>query len=982
MGAARNSRAALIGLGGWGCRALAHLWPRLRLADERRSLVTPYLTPIYYAASFALVMPDDAGQITVARPRVGHWDTPAFAESPWHALSDRAVEGRRDSEAWRKETYQRLQETVEVLQTYAPPSGIVYLGRKALVHTLAAHESSITQQLMWIMDQARADRGEPAAEIARLTIYLLASLAEDVTSVLIWPLAALIRQAVGNYTPIEIIGLFQADSFAAPSVRPYELASIHLALQEMAALESPDPARHERIRAELPHGRWLESLGTHPMDLRYLFSREKVGGTMAQGEGEIITMVANALEAFLLSDADRFLSERLAPDMDMLHEKNGYSSLGAASVYVPVEVMRARSRDQVRLHLLRDQFLAPLIPEQTRQIEELAQTLARGFLSVVRLEQALIEDAPMELDLEATPARAGDIPAGPFQRIRLRPGELQPPLSGTEGLGPLARVEAIQHHFAQLEGIHLPRWRQDLLIRAGVMPAPDVEEEKDEEPAEVSPESSRKPLRPGQTAVNYLLEQMDDFLLQLIREGRRGSLRMALYCVQKVAELVQRDSAGLSAQRSEVAIPPTLRHRTGSEQVNRVLNAIERWSWLHHHPEWVFLGLLVLSLIVMTGVTRAFGTGPGELQAAGLVRLVIEAIAIGAVAGAGVLALARKQLDQLAHRLIQAKAAVINRQLNDLLYDLTVNAHAALYEKVQERVTYLQRALNELEAERGQLATWLARPLNTDSSYVRTAILDTAIYDGIWARARRWIGEAASPRLWANGNNPPSELEDAWRETLQGILAEPTLDALGHRPVLSWTGQATARTPLAEAISGAVARYAAMVSQPYLPPGTSVEASLMRLAQQRAQGMRSAEIGWQLDDLCLRARPFIGFEELEAEGNTLVAIDLAAVPSTMSQRVGRETSAARHVHPVPSSDPFSIIVVRTLHGLLVESLPQLQRYAIAFAGLNVEERSRLIVSPALLSEPSSEAARAAVAMEAHQPDPSAALATSSPDRSP
>ncbi|MCS7222737.1 MAG: hypothetical protein RML36_16255 [Anaerolineae bacterium] len=982
MGATRNSRAALIGLGGWGCRALAHLWPRLRLADERRSLVAPNLTPIHYVASFALVMPDDAGQITVARPRVGHWDTPAFAEFPWHALSDKAVEGRRDSEAWRKETYRRLQEAIEVLQTCTPPPDIAYFGRKAIVHTLAAHESSITQQLMWIMDQARVDRDEPTSEIARLTVYFLASLAEDVTSVLIWPLAALIRQAVGNYTPIEVIGLFQADSFAAPTARPYELAGIHLVLQEMSALESSDPARHERIRAELPSSRWLESLGTHPMDLRYLFSREKVGGTMAQSEGELIAMVANALEAFLLSDADRFLSERLAPDLSVLHEKRSYSSLGAASVYVPVEMMRARSRDQIRLHLLRDQFLAPLTPEQARRVEELAHTLAGGFLSVVRLEQALIGDTPIELDPEASQARASDVPAGPFQPIRLRPGELQPPLSGTEGLGPLARVEAIQHHFALLEGTHLPRWRQDLLIRAGMMPASDVEEERGGEPAEASPEGSPRSLRPGQTAVNYLLERMDDFLLQLIREGRRGSLRMALHCVQKVAELVQQDGAGLSAQRSQMAIPPMLRHRTGSEQVNRVLHAIERWSWLHHHPEWVFLGLLIFSLIVMTAITRAIGTGPGELQAAGLVRLVIEAIAIGAVAGVGALALARKQLDQLAHRLIQAKAAVIHRQLNDLLYDLTVNAHTVLYEKVRERITYLQRALAELEAERGQLATWLTRPLTADASYVRIPILDTAIYDGIWARARRWISEEVSPRLWANSNSPPDELENAWRETIQGVLTEPTLDELRHRPALSWTGQVTPRTPLAEAISGAIARYAAMVSQPYLPPGVSVEASLMRLARREVPGARSADVGWQLDDLCLRARPFIGFEELEAELGTLVSIDLAAVPHTMSQWVGRETNAARRVHPIPSSDPFSIIVVRTLHGLLVESLPQLQSYAITFAGLNAEERSRLIVSPALLGGLPSEAANVAIAMEAYQSNSSADLAMSNPEHSP
>ncbi len=947
MGAARSNRATLIGLGGWGSRVLAHLWPRLRLADERRSLVTPNLTPIHYTVSFALVMPDDEGQITVAQPRPGRWDTPHFSDTPWHALSEVSHEEPRHSGTWRRETYRRLEDTLDILGSYEPPPGLSATSRKALLHTLAAHESAIAQQLHWLIDQARIDRGEPAAEISKLTIYLLASLAEDVASVLIWPLAAMIRQAVGSYTPIEIIGLFQADSFADSQDRMYELAGIHLTLQEMSILESSDPERQEALRRALPRSQWMEALGTHPLDHRYLLSREKVGGTMAEGEGEIITMIGNALEAFLLSDADRFLSERLAPDLPMLHERDGYSSLGAACVYVPVELMRARSRDQVRLQLLRDQFLAPLMPEQSHQIEELAQTLGRGLLSVVRLEQALIEGAPLELDTEATDE--GEV-TGPFVPVRLHASELQPPLSGTEGLGPATRLEAIQQHFAQLEGARLPRWRQELLIRAGVMPAPDTDDQ-DEAEAEQDAMSASEETPPGQTAVHYLLEQMDQFLLDLIRAGGRGGLRMALHCAEKVTSLVQQDSTGLSAQRSQMAIPPTLRNQSGSAEVNRLTRAMERWTLLQSHPSWVFVVLLVLSLVFVTVVVRAQGMGPGDLQASGIVRLVVEALLLSGIGTLGLLTLARNRLDQLADRLMEAKAAVINRQLNDLVYELTVNAHAALYEKIQERTRYLQRTLAELEAERVQLATLLARPMSAESSFVRTAILDHAIYDGIWARAQRWVSGGISPQLWPNGNGQPDALQLAWRDTIEGMTAEPTLAQLGQRPPLSWTNHTGARTPFTEAISGAIARYAAEVSQPYLPPGTSVESSLMRLAQQRNGETQRIDPGWQLDDLCLRARPFIGFEETESNLNTLVSIDLAAVPYTMSAWVNRETSATLHVHPVPSSDPFSIIVVRTLHGLLPDSLPQLRHYATAFQALNAEERSRLIVSPALAGEP-------------------------------
>ncbi|NOZ28251.1 MAG: hypothetical protein GXP39_09395 [Chloroflexi bacterium] len=957
MGAAGSNRAALIGLGGWGCRVLAHLWPRLRQADERRALVTSNLTPIHYTVSFALVMPDDDHQLTIARPRPGRWDTPEFSETPWHALSDLSRGGQRHSRAWREETYRRLQDAIDVLEAHLPPEGNAGVGRMAMLRTLIAHESAIAQQLVWIMDQARIDRGEPTAEIAKLTIYILASLAEDIASVLIWPLAAMIRQAVGTYTPIEVVGLLQADSFASSPERFYELAGVHLALHEMAVLESSDPEQQDAVRASLPRGQWLEALGTHPLDYRYLISREKIGGTTAEGEGEIITMIGNALEAFLLSDVDRCLSERLAPDLPALHERNGYSSLGAASVYVPVDQMRARSRDQVRLRVLRDHFLTPLVPEQARQVEELAHTLGRDLLSVVRLEQALIGSGPIELDKDTWHPLSDDV--GPFVPVRLRESELQPPLSGTEGLGPVARLEFIQQHFDQLEGARLPRWRQELLVRAGVIPTPDAEDladarEEPEQPSEAQADASEsfaEAPSPGQTAVHHLLDQVDRFLLGLVREGGRGGLRMAIHCAERVAELVQQDSVGLSAQRSQMAIPPALRNLSTSTEVNRLTRLMESWSQVQSHPGWVFLISLVLSLVAGTAAARANGMGPGELQAAGLVWLVVSAVVLGVIVGASVLVLARNQLDRLTNRLMRAKAAVINRQLNDLVYELTVNAHAALHEQILARVGYLQRTLAELEREQAQLAAALARPMTAESSFVRSAILDSAIYDGIWARAQRWISGDIAPRLWTNGNGPPDELLAAWRDTLEGVAAEPTLAQLGQRPALSYTDETGARTPLAEAISGAVARYAAMVSQPYLPPGASVESSLMRLAGPHDGEGKHVDAGWQLDDLCVRARPFIGLEETEHDIGAVVSIDLAAVPYTMSQWLGRETGAALHVHPVPSSDPFSIIVVRTLHGLLRDHLPQLRRYATAFQGLNAEERSRLIVSPILAGEP-------------------------------
>ena len=954
MGAAKSNRAALVGVGGWGCRALAHVWPRLRLADERRSLITPDLPPIHHTVSFALVLPDpgSAGQppsVRIAHPRPGRWDTATFAEMPWHSVvSSGPGYSVSPADRAREITYQRLADDIEVLATYTPPA-TPRNARAGVLQALAAHESIIQQQLLWMMDQARVDRGEPTAEISKLTIYLLASLAEDIASILLWPLATLLRQGVGEYTPIEIVGLFQADSFALPPTKLYEDAAIYLALEEMAQLEASDRERQAGLRATLPGRKWLDGLGEHPFDHRYLLSREKVGGTMAADEGEIIAMIGNALEAFLLSDADRFLSERLAPDLPLLHAREGYSSLGAASIYVPVEVMRARSRDQVRLQLLHDHFLARLTPDQTEQAEQLATTLYDDLLCVRQLELALIADAPFELGAPPGPSRGRKARQAPFIPVRLRPGELQPPLSGTEGLGPDARLEAIHQHFAQMEGARLARWRQELLMRAGALPAPtipsDIGVEEGEE-AEATPPAPR----PGQTAVNYLLEQMDNFLLDLVRQGGRGSLRLAMACAQRAADLLHQESDALAAQRSAMAIPPGLRNLTSSAEVNWIEGALARWSLVHQHPGWVFLSLLVLSLVAATILARAAGAGPGQLTAGSLLWLVVGAVVLGGAAAIGLLALARNRLQQLGQALIRAKGKIIDRQINDLVYELTVNAHALLLEEVRARAAHWQRVIDELTAEEAQLAAILARPMTAESSFVRTAVLDMAIYDGIWARARRWVSGRIVPRLWDGSDGRTDDLRSAWQDTLAGIAAEPTLDQLGARPALSWSDQTGARAPLTEAISAAIARYAAVVSKPYLPPGASVESSLARSTQgSETEALRGKEgaAGWQIDDLSLRARPCIRFEEAESDLEVLVAIDLAAMPYTMSRWIGRESGAARRVHPVPSSDPFSITVVRTLHGLIPESLPQLRHYAQEFAQLDAEALRRLVVSPAL-----------------------------------
>lgn len=958
MGAAKSNRAALVGVGGWGCRALAHVWPRLRLADERRSLITPDLPPIHHTVSFALVLPDPGSadqppSVRIAHPRPGRWDTAAFAEMPWHSVASSGPSySVSPADRAREITYQRLADDIEVLATYTPPSAF-HNARLGVLQALAAHESIIQQQLLWMMDQARVDRGEPTAEISKLTIYLLASLAEDIASILLWPLATLLRQGVGEYTPIEIVGLFQADSFALPPTRLYEDAAIYLALEEMAQLEAGDRQRQAELRAALPGRRWLDGLGEHPFDHRYLLSREKMGGTMAADEGEIIAMIGNALEAFLLSDADRFLSERLAPDLPLLHAREGYSSLGAASIYVPVEVMRARSRDQVRLQLLHDHFLAPLTPDQAERAGQLATNLYDDLLCVRQLELALIADAPFELGAPPGSSRGRKAQSAPFIPVHLRLGELQPPLSGTEGLGPEARLEAIHQHFAQMEGARLPRWRQELLMRAGVLPAPTISSAIDAEEGEEAEAAPSAP-RPGQTAVNYLLEQMDDFLLELVRQGGRGSLRLAMACVQRAADLLHQESDALAAQRSAMAIPPGLRSLTSSAEVNWIEGALARWGLIHQRPGWVFLSLLVLSLVVATILARAAGAGPGQLTAGGLLWLVLGAVILGGAAAIGILALARDRLQQLGQALIRAKGKIIDRQVNDLVYELTVNAHALLLEEVRARAGHWQRVVEELSAEEAQLAALLARPMTAESSFVRTAVLDMAIYDGIWARARRWVSGRIVPRLWDGSDGRTDDLRNAWQDTLAGIAAEPTLEQLGARPALSWSDQTGARAPLTEAISAAIARYAAVVSKPYLPPGASVESSLARSTQgSETEALRGKEgaAGWQIDDLSLRARPCIRFEEAESDLEVLVAIDLAAMPYTMSRWIGRESGAARRVHPVPSSDPFSITVVRTLHGLIPESLPQLRHYAQEFAQLDAEALRRLVASPKLVRMP-------------------------------
>jgi hypothetical protein len=228
----------------------------------------------------------------------------------------------------------------------------------------------------YVIDPTRLDQLNPDQPFVQTNLYVVASLAEPLSSALIWPLLAELKETLSTSNLVRVVGIFATGSFAPDATRSIEEAACYAALCELEALQgvpSKEGSTNDlravvgRMMSNRPS--WTDRVGMPLFDHIYLLDREKSNQSLARDSLEMTVLAANALEAFLTVQGDTYIDQNLVyrTPASLL---GTYSLLGSASNYVPLGAYLQAALDEEKKRLARE-----LILEESPQEKQVDKSL-------------------------------------------------------------------------------------------------------------------------------------------------------------------------------------------------------------------------------------------------------------------------------------------------------------------------------------------------------------------------------------------------------------------------------------------------------------------------------------------------------------------------------------------------------------------------------------------------------------------------------
>jgi hypothetical protein len=989
-----HSRAAILCVGGWGLQVLLHLAPRLQATQEQRAALNAIGPDLNRITSFGAVLPepllsgDGQAQFYLRRLREESVWPPFYVERLLADLQRKTLspgEERINSllTASERRAVALLRAAEPMLQPMgyegyaftAPAGGLAGLGMRTTAHQPTGQRratrgdifnASLTHadyaaRLLEtnVLDPIRQDNLAPDDPFVQTTLYVIAPMFEPLSSAMIWPLVGGLMARLGRRHISNVVGLFATGSYATDLTRGVEDAATYTALTELEVLTGirRDESRRMALEAYIRTTRagLADYVGERIFDRIYLLDREKANQGLAEESHELAVLAGNALEALIAGSGDLFIQEQLGFSVHSAGEERPYSLVGAAADYVPVnQILHAVNR-QEESRLVREWVLRntpdegnnhPLAQHARHQpgptLSELGFTQARA-LEVLAMRMPNLYEHAEPADLSELAVRQSFVyPTATAHELRR--------------LGSEAWAAAFEDYLSQV--------RQTFDLAVGTKAAN---------------EAWGLAAADGSTGLGFAagLEGDDRLYPQLLARMHKRlveHLAASPTGLMRAAEQTQRwlHEAEEGLQKLQTFSTPSTR------QLARIQQELAKREWSVQYQELAasepnFGAILlravgatalvgVLSLLYLLVVGRAWNAMQDGLALGGF--------ALGALlAGVATYRIHRTRQVRARRARIALAKAELTGELQSAVHDGLTRAYTQLIGVLQGWHQMLREAIEELQA----LSTPPDMPVISPGDLPQNYIYAPHWNQPLWDRCLSYLRK----HLETQGQRSEDRLDKLWGTAKWRTQMQRVLRAV---PANAGTGRAQAR-PIAEFIRQTVRESVAPVTLQEDNPMRdnliralanefSIEHLLWRGAAQAEdfeRRLRALELGLPESRPMTKAEATTNRRYIEAAWNRAkptgnydvadrlavygITVDFAAASGKADSDLTRALLDEFGVTLLPTENPFTIVFLRTVHGLQLDDLDCIRRYRAEHRGLAPDERVLIHLGPTIDKEP-------------------------------
>ena len=945
-----RSRAAIICFGGWGLQTMLHIWPRLQLVQEQRQVLGLHqqFPDLSRLTAHAAIIPtyadasEDPGALPfhVLRPRPDRPPGPFYLARRLAELEASPVTGVTMPLTHAEQAGARLLTRVlhdghvERLAVSRLPIGNGVPDNDPLTRAtmfrrgIQAAETAVRSLISQVIDPTRLDSMQTRDPFVQTTIYIIGSLAEPLASALIWPVVSEMVATLGSSHVARVVAFLGTGSFTADDTRVVEEATVHATLSELTALtgigDGKTGALYELVKRCGGSG-WAQRVGKRLFDMIYLIDREKSNQALAQSAYELSLVVGNAIEAFLVADGASHLERSLGPDFG-IRPASPFSVLGAASDYVPVAEYIALAVEAAQKQVIRSEVLSAGSAQETRA-GRLAEIGASTELALDRF----VDASPAGL-FEMTPT--ANTP-GQFPALRIAPNYFLP--------------EPVVN---KLQAAHtLTAWQNAVQARTQTVAA---------ELAQIATQAHaawglrHSAHQNGGKFTDENAPGAPDFLSDVLSRARE-KLASDICSAPNGITRAQTHIAGWLAETETIlneldAAAPEVgtldrRHRDlamWQQMFNAAGNRQSKWR------PWLFAGL---GMAVVLAAAFWF-LQESTLSLTQAQRVVTVASSLGLLALIPLvtwLSLVQPIRSLKRRRIAMARAELSADARARLIGGLT-RVYRRLHEDLSALHAHIQATVDDLTTWSGTITPPDVLLAETGAQHLRTAHTDESVWASVLdlMRATSVDGKITQERfrnLWrANGPTSAQRLAGD-----NGLLARvhTALQDLPH-------GQQRA------ALTAIFREYATRATE-YLCPNNQLLAAYPDLVQevadccgieklltQNSAGLtaemeNSSQFAF-VENIFVRAKPSANYEVAAPSSPYTLELEFGVTPNG-ADSVLQPAFARRYVPLLPSADPFSVSLVRTVNHLMLQELATTARCEREFRRLHHRDRDLLTLLP-------------------------------------